>query len=356
MQRERIRVTCDARYCKAAAFHPAKGWSHEAGNRDFCRQHTIERAARFICPDDHKHEAVSTCFIQHRCRCDGCVAAHNAREARRTKLKAYGRWDTGLVDAAPVKEHIATLQASGLGWKRIAELSGVGNTAISQLIYGRKGSNSDPRKGDPVKRIPRAKAEKILAVQPGHDMLRDGALVPSLGSHRRIQALVANGWSLSRIGARLSIAPANMSSLMRRPHVAKRTHDAVVALFEELWQTPAPTETGHEKAAATRARKHAAARRWLPALAWDDPDTDIEPPAGEEAGDDYVDGAVVVLAIDGERPRMTPAERREVVRVLHRERWGDRRIAEHVGMASETVLRIRAELGLPGISLEERAA
>lgn len=356
MQVERIRVSCDATHCKAEAWHPAKGWSHETGNRDFCRKHTEQRAARSVCPPGHKHAGVSTCFIQHRCRCDGCVAAHNARGARRAKLKAYGRWDTGLVDAAPVREHVETLLASGLGWKRIAELTDVGNTAISQLIYGRKGSNKDPRKGEQLQRVSRAKAEKILALQPSLEHLRDGALVPSVGTHRRIQALVVNGWSLQRIGERIGVHRSNMTSLMHRGQVEKRTHDAVVALFDELWRTPAPAESWHEKSAATRARNYAVARRWLPALAWDDPDTDREPPAGAELGEDFVDEAIVALAVMGDRPRMTSAERREVVRILHRERWGDPRIAEYTGMVPRTVMRIRQELGLPGIAVEGQAA
>lgn len=344
MIRERIRLSCDARYCKAEAFHPAKGWSHEAGNLDFCRKHTALRAARFICPPDHKHDETRTCYAIHKCRCDGCTEGSRASEEKRRRQHLYGTFDSGLVDAAPVRAHIEMLQESGLGWKRIAELTGVGNTAISQLIYGRKGSNNDPRKGETLKRVSREKAEKILALQPSLELLRDGALVPALGTHRRIQALVCNGWSLNAIGTRLGIDPGNMTTLLHRAQVRKATHQAVEALFAELWNVQAPASTWHEKASATRAIRFAKARRWLPPLAWDDPDTDRERPTVES--DDLVDEMVVELALQGERPRLTSAERRECVTRLHRRRWSDGLIADTIGCNSRTVERIRDELGL----------
>lgn len=344
MIRERIRLSCDARYCKAEAFHPAKGWSHEPGDLDFCRKHTAQRAARFICPQEHKHDETRTCYVAHKCRCDGCTEGSRASEEKRRRQHLYGTFDNGLVDAAPVRAHIETLQASGLGWKRIAELSGVGYTAISQLIYGRKGSNTDPRKGEVLKRVSREKAEKILALQPSIEFLREGALVPALGTHRRIQALVCNGWSLNAISTRLGNDTSNLTTLLRRDHVRKATHQAVEALFAELWNVQAPTSTWHEKASATRAIRYAKARRWLPPLAWDDPDTDREPPTVED--DDLVDEMVVELALEGERLRLTPAERRECVSRLHRRRWSDGLIAETIGCNPRTVERIRDELGL----------
>ncbi|OIU88625.1 hypothetical protein [Microbacterium sp. AR7-10] len=353
--RERIRVACDARYCKAEAFHPARGWSREDDGRDFCRKHTEQRSARFICPPDHKHDQTGTCYAIHRCRCDDCTEATRAREEKRRRRHLYGTFDSGLVDAAPVRAHVETLQAFGLGWKRIAELTGVGNTAISQLIYGRKGSAKDPRKGETLKRVSRAKAEKIFALHPSFDLLPEGAVIPAVGTHRRIQALVCNGWSLNAIAARIGIHASNMTTLMRRDQVTKATHQAVAALFAELWDVQAPASTWHEKSSSTRAVRFAQARRWLPDLAWDDPDTDVEPPA-VEGSDDLVDEMAVDLALMGERPRLTPAERRECVRRLHRERWSDGRIAETIGCNPKTVERIRGELELAAFDHTELRA
>ncbi|PKQ33465.1 MAG: hypothetical protein CVT61_15980 [Actinobacteria bacterium HGW-Actinobacteria-11] len=62
--------------------------------------------------------------------------------------------------------------------------------------------------------------------------------------------------------------------------------------------------------------------------------------------DGGIDEAAVVLAMQGEGVRLTPAERRECVLRPHRERWSDGRIAETIGCADRTVLRIREEFEL----------
>lgn len=297
----------------------------------------------YVCPPDHKHAEATTCYIQHQCRCDDCVADHNARETRRSKLKAYGRFDTGLVDAAPVREHILMLSEYGIGYKRIAQLAGVGITGVRQLIWGRQEPGT--RYGEIPKRVGREKAEKILAVEPRIENLGARKSVPSRGTHRRLQALVARGWSQSKLADRLGMDRANFGGMMQRQFVGAATHRAVVELFDELWDQDPPRQTHRDKIAYTRTLRYAAARRWLPPLAWDDIDTDTEPPVPDEE-DGSVDEVAIELAITGEGPRLTPAERRECVRRLHRERWSDGRIADTIRCNVKTIQRIREELGL----------
>lgn len=126
----------------------------------------------YVCPLDHKHAQSTTCYIQHQCRCDDCVTDHSARAQRRGRLKAYGRFDTGLVDADPVREHILMLGEFGIGYKRVAQLAGVGITGVRTLIWGRQ----DPgdRYGEIPKRVTREKAERILAVRPTVENLEIG--------------------------------------------------------------------------------------------------------------------------------------------------------------------------------------
>lgn len=123
-----------------------------------------------------------------------------------------------------------------------------------------------------------------------------------------------------------------------------------------MWALEPPQTSPWQRRSVALAKDYAQARGWVPPLAWDDIDTDDQPPTSDPIGSDFVDEQIVHLAIAGQRPRMNHLERCEVVRRLHRERWGDRRIAAVTGMASETVLRIRQELGLPGIDREEQAA
>jgi hypothetical protein len=301
-----------------------------------------EKRYDHVCPDGHKHAAASTCFIQHQCRCTPCVDAHNARERNRVKQKAYGRFDTGLVDADPVREHILKLGEFGIGYKRVAQLAGVGVTGVRSLIWGRQ----DPgdRYGEIPKRVAREKAEKILAVPATIENLGARQSVPARGTHRRVQALVARGWSQSKIAVRLGMDRGNFGLMMRREFVGAGTHRRMAEIYEELWDQLPPHAEWREKIAYTRALEHARQRRWLPPLAWDDIDLDDEPPVPDEEGG--VDEIAVELAIAGEGVRLRPAERRECVRRLHSEKWSDARIGDTLRCAAKTVARIREELGL----------
>lgn len=301
-----------------------------------------------ICPPEHKHGLSGTCYVHHKCRCDDCRKAIAARNNRYNRLKAYGRYDNGLVDAGPVREHIAVLRAAGMGYKTIAKNAGVGNTAVRSLIYGREdylpGGGVGPRHGEVKKRTARRIAEAILAVEPTWDTLPAVAHVDSIGTRRRLQALVCLGWSMSKLAARMGIEPSSFGRVIHGERMVRvETAKAAAVLFDQLWNTQPPASGHREKIAASRARRYAHEHRWLPPLAWDDPDTDREPPVPEAVD---VDDVAVLLAVHGDSVRLNAAERRAAVRTLHGEHLSDPVIAERLGLTSRTVFRIRRELGL----------
>ncbi|WP_067198885.1 hypothetical protein [Microbacterium sp. XT11] len=233
-----------------------------------------------VCPDDHKHASASTCFIQHQCRCEPCVEAHNARERNRKKQKAYGRFDTGLVDVAPVREHVLKLGEFGIGYKRVAQLAGFkSSTPVRTIVWGRQ--DPGPRFGEMQKRVKRETAEKILAIQPVIDNLAPGQKIAASGTHRRLQALVVAGWSMSKLANLLGLDPSNFSTFMQRDTVLVSTWIAVRDLFDELWDQEPPHAEWRDKIAFSRSQRYAKLHGWLPALAWDDIDTDPEPPTVE---------------------------------------------------------------------------
>lgn len=208
------------------------------------------------------------------CRCRPCSAANRDAESKRTRLKTYGQWEP-YVDAGPAREHVRALAGCGIGWKRAAELAGVSTGAMSKLLYG------GPSDRPPSKRIRPATAARILAVQPSPSSLASRALIPAIGTQRRLQALVAIGWSQARLAARLGMLRPNFGHLMLRPHVAAATARAVLELYRELWNMP-PAEDGHRaKISASRARNHARAHGWPPPAAWDD--DRIDDPGGQPA-------------------------------------------------------------------------
>ncbi|MBN9176099.1 MAG: hypothetical protein J0I43_01835 [Microbacterium sp.] len=334
--------------------------------RRLCRKHyqaamkagTLDQHAKLpprvknpkICPPDHRHGEVGTCYVHHQCRCDDCVTSQTKRNYRRLQLKAYGRYDTGLVDADPVREHLIMLGEFGLGYKRVASIAGLGITPVRNVIWGRQ--DPGPRKGEMQKRIKRETAEAILSVKPDISLLAGGARIPARGTHRRMQALVARGWSQSKLTDRLGVERSNFGVMMTREHVTADLHRRAERLFEELWDQLPPNEEWRDKIAYTRTVAYAKQRRWLPPLAWDDIDNDVDPPVpdDEEGG---LDDMAVELAIAGERVRLTPAERRECVTRLHAARWSDGRIAETIHCDVKTVGRIRDELGLAAFDQTE---
>lgn len=308
-----------------------------------------------ICPPEHKHDGSLVCYNLHKCRCRPCSEHRMRHEANRRKQQAYGRYDSGLVDVAPVREHLLILGEFGIGYKRAAALAGVGVTAVRNVIWGRQ--DPGPRKGEMLRRIKRENAERILAVKPDISLLAPGHPIPARGTHRRIQALVARGWSQSKIAERISMERSNFGMMMQRDQVTVSTHRTVAALFDELWDQLPPMDEWRDRAAYSRTIRHAQDRRWLPPLAWDDIDNDVEPPVPDDEGG--IDETAVELALVGERVRLTPLERRECVSRLHGMRWSDRRIAETIHCSDRTVLRIREELGLAAFdqnNLRDRGA
>lgn len=94
--------------------------------------------------------------------------------------------------------------------------------------------------------------------------------MPAAGARRRLQALVAIGWSQSHLAARLSMQPSNFASLLTREHVRTGTAKAVQNLYDQLWNRPPVAADHRARISASRARRYAEARGWPPPLAWDD--------------------------------------------------------------------------------------
>jgi transcriptional regulator with XRE-family HTH domain len=215
----------------------------------------------------HEHGTLAASKT-NRCGCDPCKAAASRYDARRYRLKAYGRWQP-YVDAEPVRQHVKRLQGYGIGWMRIAALAGIPRGSVSRLLYG-----DNSRGTPPSRRVRPATAAAILAIEPNLDVLAGTAPVDATGTRRRIQALVAMGWSQSKIAARLGVQPTNLGKTMNGDKVHAATARAVRALYDELWDRQPPEVTHHDRVAASRARNHARTHDWVSPLAWDDDEID----------------------------------------------------------------------------------
>lgn len=275
------------------------------------------------CPADHKHSETGTCYVIHKCRCDDCREGRKryARDLRRRHL--YGTFDNGLTEVEPVRAHIEFLRSKGMGWKFIAERAGVGYTAVEQIIYGRTGAKSDPRRGERLKRVSRVTAEKILAVRP---VLRRGALVPAVGTQRRLQALAWLGYPLSWVAREIGVAPSNLLKVFDRDRVRADTWEKVKRVFDAWSLTPAVGSCAVSRGVVSRTRRVAREKGWASPFAWDDIDDPRE------------------RAKSGRAPRRRVD--REAVEWMAREGLSDPVIAERLGVSDRSVLRVRQELGL----------
>jgi hypothetical protein len=295
---------------------------------------------------NHQH-GTHACYVLDRCRCHPCKDANTAYERTRSRQTAYGRWNP-YVDAQPVRDHVQQLTAAGMGLKTIAKRSHVAHGALWKLMYGK--TRPDGTRQPSIK-VRRETAQALLQLRPDLELLAPVAYVDATGTHRRIQALMAAGWSLSQQAQHLGVAPTNLPAVLHRTRVFARTALAVRAMYDRLASQP-PAETNQrERIAASRARNYAAARGWPPPIWWDDdeldtPDVDTRDPQRLNAHDD-VDEVAVLRACDGEHLDLTIGERREVVRRLHARGLSDGRIAATGGLTARTVLRIRQELDLP---------
>ncbi|WP_131104050.1 helix-turn-helix domain containing protein [Ornithinimicrobium sufpigmenti] len=227
------------------------------------------------CPIARHQHGTHAAYVIDRCRCRPCRDATAAYERNRAKQRAYGR--QAYVPAGHARTHVLHLMSQGMGWKRVAAAAGIDTSVVWKLLYG------DPSRNQaPTKRVMPKTADALLAVTLD---LAPGAKVDSTGTTRRLQALVAMGWSQSQLATRLGMLPSNLTPIAHgRRGVTKATADAVTALYDELWSTPAPP-SGRHGAVPTKTRNYAARMGWVGPLAWDD-DTIDDPEARPNTGTD----------------------------------------------------------------------
>ena len=191
---------------------------------------------------------ILTSYAKHGCRCEPCRAA--AAKASKAWRRDNYLGVVKLVDAKPLKDHVAMLMASGMSFRAIALTAGY--TSRNALADSMTRSSVRP-----------ATMARILAVSPKRDNRRD-AYVDATGSRRRLQALAVNGYSTRYLAGRLGhkhAATVQDIGSGKTPTVRYRTMDAIRDLYEELWDKPG----GNARTASI-----AKSKGWLPALAWDD--------------------------------------------------------------------------------------
>lgn len=233
--------------------------------RRIARENSVDRTPKACTHTRVTHvHGTHSCYVLDRCRCIACRDANTAYERNRKRQHAYGRW-SGLVDAEPSRQRVQQLREQGYGLKTIAERTGVSHGGLTKLVYGIEGR-------PPSRRVTPDIERRLRAFRPSTADLAAGATLDACGTARRIRALVAIGWSQTKLADRIgmTLAPLNSIALGKQTRVTARVHRDVAAVYDELWNTPPTPADRWDATSITRAKKVATAHGWPPPMAWDD--------------------------------------------------------------------------------------
>lgn len=165
------------------------------------------------------------------------------------------------VPIGPTRAHVQQLRDAGLGWYRIANLSGVSAWVIRNVIEAGQ------------KHVRLATARGLLSVpvpEREHDLVADGAVVSGLGTRRRLRALVALGYSNERLAVEVGYPVSQFGRLVGgESEVTAGVARKAERVFERLQMLPPP-----EGYAANRSRLRAARRGWPVPMSWDEDSID----------------------------------------------------------------------------------
>lgn len=174
----------------------------------------------------------------------------------------------------------------------------------------------------------------------------------SLGTTRRIQALMRLGWTSQDIADRLGWKHNRaVTNIFDRAEITNAHRDAIAAVYDELSMRVGPS---------SRTRAYAERQGWPPPLAYDDIDDPNDNPKGIPSAltTANVDEVAIERVLSGDKPKrpLNPREREIVVTRLYELGLSDAQIADRAGTSDRTVLRIRQRLNLPANHAQTNAA
>jgi len=213
----------------------------------------------YQCPPDHTHGATITCY-RHGCGCDGCVEKNRTTADANRRRIAYGR-PNARVDPTPALTRLKKIRGEGWTFREIVEATGIPKSSLQRMLR------------DKPKFLMQSTANRIVtATRPGK---APQARVDATGTRRRLQALVAHGWTLTELADQLDRGLANVAKLATAPGCFEHTRREVADLYDRLWAVEVPDGFGKRRS-LTLARQ----RGWVGALAWDDIDNPRAKPRG----------------------------------------------------------------------------
>lgn len=291
---------------------------------------------RFVGKDGFKHShGSSAAYLQGGCRCDLCRSNRSKKQTARRKQIAYGRYQNALVEAEPVREHMAMLMSYGIGINRIAKMAGVSHQTVYPLMYGRSSYDIKRGKAPSTTRIRRESADKILALKPEIADLPDIMQISNRGFVRRVQALNCLGYTTREIGGFLGFkSTSQVYRMMQSNRILVANHRAISSLYERLEFKPAVASDAKHATRIAKTKAHAEANRFIPPAGWDDIDYQAEIVAPDPLDFDTL---LAELLINPKSVQIPKTLRPQFYLALRERGWGDGEIADALGIAKSTV-------------------
>lgn len=212
------------------------------------------------------HHNNLTCYVNYNCRLPDCAERYRTNERTRRQEKKLGTYQR-YTDAGPVRAHIQQFIAAGASPRGIAIRANVSDKVVRDLLPTRPDGTRAPLKHRMIKE----NAHKLFAITPD-DVIPH--YVPALGTIRRIQAQVADGWPMTLIANQAGLFPSYVSGLLQRDaacddlKVRGTTALAVARAHDEL-RTQKPGRRGATRKATRTARRIGKTRNWPPTAYWD---------------------------------------------------------------------------------------
>jgi hypothetical protein len=244
-------------------------------------------------------------------------------------LRNTGR--PGTVSPERAAAHIAKFRAASIEDKDIIAMMGVTRNTFYRVM-----------RGLPLRRETEQRILSVPAPKPAGPMATV-VKVPAVGTHRRLQALLWQGWPSGELERRLGLHQWWIGrSFRHRKTVTMAVEARVAALYDQLWNV-LPEDAGVDPERARSTREQAAEAGYAGPLEWDDdsindphavPQADAFMPVATEGGN------VAARWLLGESVILGRDDRREVLQHLFE--WTNHtteEIAEQLDMTPEAADR-----------------
>ncbi|BDZ52751.1 hypothetical protein GCM10025867_49920 (plasmid) [Frondihabitans sucicola] len=201
------------------------------------------------------------------------------------------------VDVEKVRTHIRTLQASGMNLHLIGEQANITSRHLVAILA----TGSEVEQVAAADRVSRGTARRILAVKPGPTSPQQ--TIDARPTNRRLQALVAMGYTYAMIGGMLGCKAKTVRPKAIQPEVRVHFAESVSVAYakyahrEPVYVSDSTRRLGRKLAAGARTKG------WLGPLDWDDIEAGLRAqaltPELDDAGAeiDLVDEIAIDLAV-----------------------------------------------------------